>query len=600
MATPYSTACAVSITNNYDTVGTLTRATISTLSSSQIKALFTDGTLWNEVGSLLKYQFEMRLCGVRRYGLYDWIFSSNQPGGGKLIQVTRQNKGPSLIQPFIIGRQMSVVNADFWSITGGAPTSGYTFNATPAMVTGVSMAGPVPDAVITAATAASAVRVIRVISSYGVTLDSKYFLPGHFLYHMNLSGAGVAQHGQWQIYAAYQATDLSFIDVVIKSFNTISTTTVDATPITGLLMLGPNNVQDVEKYCRNFVNVNPVKFVPFFYKVYRWGRQIDSFYEELRAHLFKDNTFFAQFQDLSIAERNRQDEITRQKQWVNEFFFGRAISSNQTIDLWGNLEQIVSYSNAKFFASLTSGGAVTTQFSTFDPGTGGQVYAYRASPVGVYDQLKACGQVIDWQNQALNIQTFCETYIFNLVRARKSMGRNGTRVDIYTDQKTAALWQRAFFAYEKSVFGDIVRLNYDGQRNGHPGGNEEFGFQWKEYLLPNEPIGVTVNIITNEFFDDLVTAYRGLTTGTQESRGRYLLALDIGKGGSIYPAILGSNRKTYVTGELEKLAAVDPNFACVMENPTIKTNLNSEMFTTIVECPLNSSWHENFSTITSP
>ena len=116
MSTPYSTQCGVVITNNYDTVGTLTRATLKGLAPSEVKALFTDGTKWTEMNSMLRTQFEMRACGVKRYGMYDWITSSNRSGLSNLVQTVKRDKGPSLIQPFIMGRQMSVVNADYWGL----------------------------------------------------------------------------------------------------------------------------------------------------------------------------------------------------------------------------------------------------------------------------------------------------------------------------------------------------------------------------------------------------------------------------------------------------------------------------------------------------
>jgi hypothetical protein len=107
---------------------------------------------------------------------------------------------------------------------------------------------------------------------------------------------------------------------------------------------------------------------------------------------------------------------------------------------------------------------------------------------------------------------------------------------------------------------------------------------------------VTLNVITNEFFDDMVTATEAGTTETgitsNGSMGRFAMILDLG--GGVYPGILGSNRVVHKTGDLEDLAKVDPSYKCVMKNPTSETTLNSTTWTAIVECPTDNLIIENF------
>jgi hypothetical protein len=114
------TACQVAVQNTYNTTGTVTRSRIAVLSPTAIKALFY-GTAgadtyagWHEMKSLLKHQIEMQACGIRRDSLYDWMMSSNRPGMGRLINVQHVSRGPSLISPFITGRQQSFWNVDHW------------------------------------------------------------------------------------------------------------------------------------------------------------------------------------------------------------------------------------------------------------------------------------------------------------------------------------------------------------------------------------------------------------------------------------------------------------------------------------------------------
>lgn len=560
MATPFAAVCDVSISSNYDTVGTLTRSSLKPLTPTEWKALFTDGTQWHEMTAYLKTQFEMRACGIQRNGMYDWIMSSTRPGMGKLIDIRRMDRGPSLIQPFIMGRQNSIVSADYWQITTGYATGNYTPGTT----------GPL-------STVAGGTRVIRVTAGYGMSLDAKFFNPKHSIYILNRA-AGVAQHGEWRVIESALANDGTYIDVLLASQNTFDTTTVDTAPTTGVVLVGMNNVMDVEKYCHNGANWNPLKHVPFWYQFRRRTRRVDSHYREIFKKLQSDNQYFEAFADLTLAERNRQDEMIAQRQFVHSFFFGRPISNAQRLEgspNWTSLEEVLSLSG-----------------ETIDPGTGGRLSARRANMIGVYEILKACSRVRDNQNGKLNIATFLEEKIFDIVRAREAAGRPSDSVDIYTDSGSADQFMIKFFAYMNNKFGNSVSLNVS------EGSNKALGFAWHSFKL-SKPMGVTVNIITHRFFDDIVNAFESTTGGSQASRGRFLAVLDLGKGGTIFPAILASNRKQFTTGQLEELAKVDASFACVMENPTIETTMTSEAVTAIVESPKCSWWDENFASICS-
>ena len=70
------------------------------------------------------------------------------------------------------------------------------------------------------------------------------------------------------------------------------------------------------------------------------------------------------------------------------------------------------------------------------------------------------------------------------------------------------------------------------------------------------------------------------------------MVLDLG--GGIYPGIIASNRVVHKTGDLADLAKSDSSYACVMNNPTKETTLNSTTWTAIVECPTDNLIIENF------
>ena len=183
-----------------------------------------------------------------------------------------------------------------------------------------------------------------------------------------------------------------------------------------------------------------------------------------------------------------------------------------------------------------------------------------------------------------------------------SQGKNASEIDIYTDETTADQFMTAFIAYSKSKTGDIARINIET-------GFSEWGFPFRRLRL-YKPMGVSVNLITDDYFNDLATAGSYSTSGLLPGPnavglspgggvGRFLFVLDVGQGGSIYPAVLATNRKQYKVGDINDLSKIDKTFSCVMENPTQRKTLTSTTTTAVVECPLNSLVVGNFEKIVS-
>ena len=542
MAAGFSDQCSVAVTNTYSTVGTLTRANISALNPTQIRALYGPSSTWAELNAVLKHQVEMRACGTRRSALYEWIMSSNKQGQGKLINVQKVARGPSMIEPFIRGRQQSVINADHWYVVDNQ--------------------------------ASDSNRVISVKPSFGTGLDlsASYFLPGKRIYLTSkASGTNAFSVAQFKVVSAAVNSEQIDITATLEQ-GTTGMLGTNSTSTSGLVFVGPNNVADVESWCYNALNTNGTKLVPFFYQTRRWQRAVDSEYKKIFANLMENNAWYAMFQDLPMAERNRQDEVRDQKEFMNSFFFGTPISNNQTITGW---------------PSLTPIGAIGS--ASVDPGTQSAytTIAYRANMVGVLPQLKSCGQFTDSAGAAVEIKPFLESTLYDIYRARESQGRAVTEIDIYTSQDVADQFMTAFIKYSKEKTGDIVRLNIDE-------GTTTLGFPFRRYKL-YKPHGVYVNIITDPFFDDLDIAASSSSGPSDATLGKFLFVLDLGSGGTIYPAVLGSNRKQYTSGQIEDLAKIDVTYACAMENPTIERTLTSTTTTVIVECPKNSIIVANFS-----
>jgi len=550
MADRFVAPCTVAVSNNYDTCGTITRADVAHLTPDQLEDLFKPSGKFADMDAWFRTAFEMAACGTKRNGMYDWLMSS-QRNVGNLVNVEKVDRGPSLLHPFILGRQDSVINKDFWAITNGWANSAYTASTTGPLTAGQKALGAAGD------------RVIRVVTRYGIDLDASWFVSTDRVMVFGRNAAGQSTRGQWKVLASAAAADSSYVDVIMTTENGGSTTNYDTAPTAGVLLALGNNVNDYESWCHNRPTLDPRKRVPFWYQTMRRTRCVDSEYKKIFARLMESNEYFRQFGDLPLAERNRQDEAEYQRRWVNTFFFGKAISSDQTLANWQSLDQIT-----------------TVTGSTVDPGLGGKLIAYRANMVGIYEQMRACDRVRDLQNNKLNFYEFLEE-IYNIYRARTSRGQRATSIDVYTDSTTAANFESGAIAYYKAEYGDILRITIEKGANA-------LGFNWRSYEF-KRPQGVRVNIITHEFFDDLVNA---ADTESISSTGRFMMILDMGKsgpgGGTIYPGMIASNKKMRTLGELENLAKLDATFACTMEHVTEEISLVSETVTAINECPANS------------
>jgi len=555
----FTEQCSPVINSNYDTCGTVTRSTVDHLTATDLATLFAPGGLFADLDAWFFHSIEMKACGVRLYAWYDWIMANaDRTLFRGAVSGIKTVKGPSLMHPFILAKQESVVNRDYWRITNGWTTVAYD-----GLGNGVDDY-PLSDAELALYAAG---RVVRLESRHSVPVDEKFFRSRDTLHIFNRRADGQTQHGQWKIYAAANNAALGFCDVLIQSENAGSDEPYDATPTAGVVIPGINNVNDYESWCHNLPTLDPRKRVPFWRQVRRSARCVDSEYRTVYKRLYDANPAFKEFGDLDLAERNRQDELEAQKRFVNAFFFQKPLA-NQTKDLWESLEAIN-----------------TVAGSVIDPGLSGKIIARRANWVGVREQLRVCDRVFDIMNQPLNFYEWLDLN-YDIMRARKSQGRKVTDLDWFTNNPFAANMATAFMTYYKNEYLDQLRLTMEvGKTTG-------LGMQYNGYYV-KYPAGVKINIVTDEFFDDWLDEH---ASQDQESVGNLLLCLDIGKpgAGTIYYALIASNRKVYTTAEIDQLAKFDSTYRCTMATISIEQTLMSEEGTVVVECPLNSAWVENF------
>lgn len=534
--------CLPAIGTSLSSCGTLTKCSIVTATPSALATIFTDGSgNFRDMSSLLATQLELKMCGSRVNGLYDLLMANAKPMG-KLINKQTVRGTYDEIQPFILASQKSIINAEFWEVINSI---GNTTTAT-----------------------------FFVINRNNIELDPQWFVVGNYIYIASRTAGGSSARTAWEITQCVATTNSGHNVLAITasgrsaaSYNAINQTAV---PTRGVLVRGTNNINDFEQWCQNRPALNPNKRVPFWLQTSRFTLCSDQLYEETFARLVKNNEYFRIFGDVPLAERNRQLGEIAQREWLNSFFWNTRLNTNQTLENYRSLPQISTFASGDLYL----------------PGTEGRCVGFRANAIGVYEQLQECGRVFDLQGQTLNLPEFFDQ-IYQLVRNRDAMASSMDThsIDILTDSTTAYLFELAMIQYYKNQYGSTTL-----SVNVTPGEMSELGMKWNSYRLL-WPQGVTLNVITHWYFDDLAAA---ATTAGMEGSGRFMWILDWP---GVYPGIAGSNRKQFTSGALQDLARIDEAFACVMERPTSTVTLNSTTWTAIVECPANNLILENFASV---
>ena len=634
------TTATTAIWNSYNTEGTITRSSVGLAAPADLDNIFTDGTNYRDMTHLLTTSLELATCGARQYGLYDWLMSSAR-SVGNLVNTKKIQGSGFEVDPFILAAQKDVIKDAYW-IVNAIYRSDY--EVAPASGTSLTAAGATEE-LLTGVASGSNIIKVSVPATGNQPVAANYFVAGQHLFLFIKDATGAAYRLEFEVVqakggsAAIQggaANDYIDIEVTFvggygagnavatgngagdwnASFRVGSSVSVNALSFklsksgSGVVVAGSNNVSDFEKWCENRPALNTLKHIPFWYQTSRFTLTVDQFYKEWLERMMRQNTFFQKFGDVPLAERNKQLGLMFQKEWVNQFFWGQPLSGQtlaayQTGDVTG-LEKILSYDPSPGDADLSSG-------------MEGSFMSYRASAVGLYRQLKDTGRVLDLQGAKLNLETHLFDKLFELVRSRKDQGKPADSIDVFTDTRTARQIWRGMINYYKEdgdASGSTMALQWDMAQKSLFG-----GFYSTSYVL-HHPVGVTMNIITNEFFDDILTVsqlgdtkgYLGVPntddgpsgspydgsgaagvaslTTSDGSGGRFLMILDLG--GGIYPGIVASNRVVHSTGDLDDLAKINTNYSCVMKNPTKEVTLNSQTWTVIVECPTDNLIIENF------
>lgn len=516
--------CLPAVGNNYDSCGTLGRCSIVTAESDTLADIFTSSGQFRDMGSLLRTQVEMKACGVRENALFDFLMS-NARGKGQFVKPRKIDRGPSLIEPFILANQKSVINSEYW-LFGNGQASGSNWQI---------------DAYFPAAT--------------DLTNDIRWFPERTRVYLNGVSAGGSTIRTAYRVLTAAQGTWGAFntVTLTLVSENTNSSLAAAklGNPTVGFMVRGVPNVNDYESWCRNLPAFNPNKEVPIWFETTRWTHCVDELYKEWLGYLMENNPYFAKFGDPTVAEQNRQLYEHFRRSWINSFFWNKKLA-NQTMAAYRSLEQINSVSDAEVY-----------QY------TEGQCVALRANAEGVYEQLADCGRVYDLMGQQLNLIEFFDL-IYLIHRNRADAGQPADEIDLFMSSPYAALFQRAMVRYFNDQSEGLIRFNLAVK--------SPLGFTFDSYKLIF-PAGVTINVFTHPFFDD----WQAVANAAAVDRaGSMIWCIDWS---NVWPAIFGSSAVVHTTGNIADLAKIDAHYACTVRNPTREVKLNSLTWGVGLDCP---------------
>jgi len=235
--------CSPAIGTSYDSCGTVTRCHVITATPSELESIFMDGANFRDMTSLLLAQFEMKACGTRVNGLFDFLMASSRQFGS-LVSKKNVKGGEPFIEPFILARQKSIINDEYWTVLNGSGTAGaYT---------------------------------IHVINRYGIELDPNWFAVGLRVFIFSKTGGGTATRTAWRVTAAalssYSGTSTIEVSLVSENAGTLGNGSKVLFPTTGFLVLGTNNVNDFERYCQQYAMLFQREWLNAFW----WNKPISA------------------------------------------------------------------------------------------------------------------------------------------------------------------------------------------------------------------------------------------------------------------------------------------------------------------------------------
>jgi len=540
--------CAPRLISVDDSCGcTLTRASIQAFTPE----LFEEQG-FKEVGMdrVIGQMKEARMAGVAERSLTDLFLSRTVP---LKTQSLFQSGSRSVIAPFVMVPQRSVVNANWFNLVDGEvdPNAG---------------SGGIP---------ASAWDLIvenegSQFASPLVNLE-KYFLPGRYIlviYKNAITNVGYTV--QFLILASSNADSgpTSRARLIVQPpYTPAGWAALSAPekavyqPTHGVIIPLANSVSNYEAWCHNDASENTLKLLVYWLQTMRKTFCYnDEYLKALTAPLTSD--FFKKFRTLDLARQRKRQEQLAERTKYNTIFYGQRINEKQTPTTYTDLPQVM------------------------DPANPNCLLEYKANTEGWYTQLKNCGRVIDNQGAVLDMDVL-KSMLYTIRRNRETDSGNVTEIDGMTDRFLADSILTVMIQYYQKKYGmQYTRFFQSNQAIKFDG---QILWNYNRYEFPDE--GLALNVIVDTYFDDRQAVFNAANSGIDASRGKELWLLDwsdakIGLAGTASAA-----RQTNILDNL---------FNCVITPNVNHYQLSSETLAAMIEVPNRHAIIENIAATGCP
>lgn len=534
--------CCPYVVEDLDRCGGLTVCNLKPVMPDEFDDIYLSGGIPRTDAMLVEAEIMGKACFPKVNGMYDWISTTRRNWKTSMQGSRARRDGRLEYEPFVKMARKGPINNQWWLFVYNGAGTGDDDGTQSYVATSLSD---------------------------GIPPTPGWFYSGlQIFFHLKANdGSGlVGQMGT--VFRSAIVSDDLVVWVTPAASQVVPGVGAASDVDEALVTRGVVNVSDYEEFCLQIPALNTRTDALFFVGTTRVTFCESELTRKFMQRLM-ENKYYQEYINVPEVEYNRQIMEDFQRREVENFFWGTALSANQTATNWDQLPNI----------SLDY-----TPWTTV-PGHGACV-GKRANPVGVIPQLAECGRVWDLGGEALALSDFFdELYVLSRVRADNGVESNV--IEVGMNSRFARQFQQAMLTYYKSRLQDTLRMNWDLTA----GKQGPFGFYFSDYIL-DHPIGKTLRVITHPYFDDFADAMSRMPNVDNSTAGNQMWLLDWS---TIYRAVLASNKQVNTTGSIEDMAKLSGDMACRMKTLQTTYRHTSETFTNVVECPLASLFVHNIS-----
>lgn len=516
--------CLPAVSSDIDRCGSVTLCSINQTTADELDARFGDNAdnAWTIDQVLFTVDYEAKACQIKENSLFDLIATTRAAKPGRL-PLEKLSMDLMQIRPFLNVFRDGIINNKRWIASGGV-ASGDNWQIDVVAETGTD-----------------------------IPIDVRWFPAGMFVQIEGRSAGGTETQTEWKVVSAAIVGSAVRLVLASNNANSYLNSTELGNPTKGVLTRGLPNVWGEEAWCNTDPGLNTRQQSPVWHETNRLSLCRDEIYEKYHRLLRENNPRFREYGDTETVKRNAQALQNYRDSWINQWFFGKAVPS-QNLNDWQSLEQVTVPTNANLALPFE-----------------GRCVGFKAKNIGVYEQLGQCNRIFQAQGRRLNLWDFMKL-LYQIKRQRENMGATVKRIDVLVDTFYKFVLQNSIVAMFNTISGGAIRYPIQtvvlGQSN--------LGFQFDVYYFPYP--GVEVAFVSHPYFDDRVTA--NVAAGLDDKRSMWVMDF-----ADIKTWVLSTDRVTNTSGTAQEIARVDSNAMCVMRRPQQTWEHTEQTWANFVECP---------------